>query len=399
MFWPVPSACIGGSLTAVLNADSIPSYSVQELNVSVGALLERGFAPRFLVHGSALRPQIKKGHLWLTLSDGDASITVVCWASRLQQLNFVPAEGEGVTVVGKLNFWAARASLAVQAIDLRPSRSTIERRFEAVKALLSKEGLIDSSRQRSLPLAPQRIALLTSVPSSALADMLRTAKERWPLTELLVIPIPVQGDVAPKICSVLERLAQQVESLRVNAVVLARGGGSREDLMVFDDEVLCRTLAHFPVPVVTGLGHEDDLTVADLVADFRAATPTAAIVSLLPARTAALQFLSQCRRQLLQSQIWRLRREEERLIQRRDVLVQSCPAAVAARKRERLKQRRQLLQALSPQRWLARGFATVTRSDGRLLQTVADASPSQPLVIHLSDGEIDVSTVAIRSNS
>ena len=399
MCWPVPSAFIGGSLTAVLNADTIPSYSVQELNTSVGALLERGFAPRFLVHGSALRPQIKKGHLWLTLSDGDASITVVCWASRLQQLNFVPAEGEGVTVVGKLNFWAARASLAVQAIDLRPSRSTIERRFEAVKALLSKEGLIDSSRQRSLPLAPQRIALLTSVPSSALADMLRTAKERWPLTELLVIPIPVQGDVAPKICSVLERLAQQVESLRVNAVVLARGGGSREDLMVFDDEVLCRTLAHFPVPVVTGLGHEDDLTVADLVADFRAATPTAAIVSLLPTRSAALQFLSQCRRQLLQSQIWRLRREEERLIQRRDALIQASPTAVVGRRRERLEQRGQLLQALSPQRWLARGFATVTRSDGHLLQTVADASPSQPLVIHLSDGEIDVSTVAIRSNS
>ncbi len=395
----MPSAFIGGSLTAVLNADTIPSYSVQELNTSVGALLERGFAPRFLVHGSALRPQIKKGHLWLTLSDGDASITVVCWASRLQQLNFVPAEGEGVTVVGKLNFWAARASLAVQAIDLRPSRSTIERRFEAVKALLSKEGLIDPSRQRSLPLAPQRIALLTSVPSSALADMLRTAKERWPLTELLVIPIPVQGDVAPKICSVLERLAQQVESLRVNAVVLARGGGSREDLMVFDDEVLCRTLAHFPVPVVTGLGHEDDLTVADLVADFRAATPTAAIVSLLPTRSAALQFLSQCRRQLLQSQIWRLRREEERLIQRRDALIQASPTAVVGRRRERLEQRGQLLQALSPQRWLARGFATVTRSDGHLLQTVADASPSQPLVIHLSDGEIDVSTVAIRSNS
>ena len=395
----MPSAFIGGSLTAVLNADTIPSYSVQELNTSVGALLERGFAPRFLVHGSALRPQIKKGHLWLTLSDGDASITVVCWASRLQQLNFVPAEGEGVTVVGKLNFWAARASLAVQAIDLRPSRSTIERRFEAVKALLSKEGLIDSSRQRSLPLAPQRIALLTSVPSSALADMLRTAKERWPLTELLVIPIPVQGDVAPKICSVLERLAQQVESLRVNAVVLARGGGSREDLMVFDDEVLCRTLAHLPVPVVTGLGHEDDLTVADLVADFRAATPTAAIVSLLPTRSAALQFLSQCRRQLLQSQIWRLRREEERLIQRRDALIQASPTAVVGRRRERLEQRGQLLQALSPQRWLARGFATVTRSDGHLLQTVADASPSQPLVIHLSDGEIDVSTVAIRSNS
>jgi len=394
----VPSACIGGSRTAALNADSIPSYSVQELNASVGALLERGFAPRFLVHGSALRPQIKKGHLWLTLSDGDASITVVCWASRLKQLNFVPTEGEGVTVVGKLNFWSARASLAVQAIDLRPSRSTIERRYEAVKELLSQEGLIDPSRKRFLPPVPKRIALLTSVPSSALADMLRTAQERWPLTELLVIPIPVQGDVAPKICSVLERLAEHVESLHVNAVVLARGGGSREDLMVFDDESLCRRLAHFPVPVVTGLGHEDDRTVADLVADFRAATPTAAIVSLLPTRTSALQFLSQCRQQLQQSQRWRLRREKERLLQRRDTLRRSNPAAGVARRRDRLEQRRQLLEALSPQRWLARGFATVSNGDGRLLQSVADARPSQPLIIHLSDGEIDVNTVAIRSS-
>lgn len=394
----MPSACIGGSRTAALNADSIPSYSVQELNASVGALLERGFAPRFLVHGSALRPQIKKGHLWLTLSDGDASITVVCWASRLKQLNFVPAEGEGVTVVGKLNFWSARASLAVQAIDLRPSRSTIERRYEAVKELLSQEGLIDPSRKRFLPPVPKRIALLTSVPSSALADMLRTAQERWPLTELLIIPIPVQGDVAPKICSVLERLAERVESLQVNAIVLARGGGSREDLMVFDDEVLCRRLAHYPVPVVTGLGHEDDRTVADLVADFRAATPTAAIVSLLPTRTSALQFLSQCRQQLQQSQRWRLRREKERLLQRRDTLQHSNPAAGVARRRDRLEQRQQLLQALSPQRWLARGFATVSNSDGRLLQSVADARPSQPLIIHLSDGEIDVNTVAIRSS-
>jgi len=394
----VPSACIGGSCTAALNAESIPGYSVQELSASVGALLERGFAPRFLVHGSALRPQIKKGHLWLTLSDGDASITVVWWASRLKQLNFVPTEGEGVTVVGKLNFWSARASLAVQAIDLRPSRSTIERRYEAVKELLSQEGLIDPSRKRFLPPVPKRIALLTSVPSSAPADMLRTAQERWPLTELLAIPIPVQGDVAPKICSVLERLAEHVESLHVNAVVLARGGGSREDLMVFDDESLCRRLAHFPVPVVTGLGHEDDRTVADLVADFRAATPTAAIVSLLPTRTSALQFLSQCRQQLQQSQRWRLRREKERLLQRRDTLRRSNPAAGVARRRDRLEQRRQLLQALSPQRWLARGFATVSNSDGRLLQSVADARPSQPLIIHLSDGEIDVNTVAIRSS-
>ena len=204
-------------------ANAIPSYSVKELNSAVGSLLERGFAPRFLVQGTASRPQVKKGHLWMNLTDGEATITVVCWASRLNQLDYVPADGDGITVVGKLNFWAARASLAVQAIDIRPSLSTVERRFEAVKALLASEGLIDPAARRHLPLVPTRIALLTSVPSSALADMLRTARERWPLAELLIVPIPVQGSVAPQICAALEQLNQVQPQLKLDALVLARG--------------------------------------------------------------------------------------------------------------------------------------------------------------------------------
>ena len=281
-----------------MTADAPPTYSVGELNGAIGALLERGFAPRFLVQATVSKPQVKKGHLWLTLTDGEASITAVAWASKLKQLNYVPADGEGVTVVGKLNFWAARATLAVQVLDMRPSLSTVLRRFEAVKAQLETEGLIDPARRRALPAAPQRLAILTSVPSSALADMLRTARERWPLTELVVVPIPVQGDVASRINAVLQKLREAPSTLQADALVLARGGGSREDLMVFDDENVCRTLANFPVPVVTGIGHEDDLTVADLVADHRAATPTAAIVSMLPSREMAVLRLSDRRRQL-----------------------------------------------------------------------------------------------------
>ena len=281
-----------------MTADAPPTYSVRELNTAIGSLLERGFAPRFLVQATASRPQVKKGHLWLTLTDGEASITAVAWASKLQQLNYVPADGEGVTVVGKLNFWGARASLAVQVLDMRPSLNTVLRRFEAVRALLEAEGIIDPLRRRQLPSTPQRVAVLTSVPSSALADMLRTARERWPLSELLVVPIPVQGDVADRICTVLQQLRETPQHLQPDALVLARGGGSREDLMVFDDEQLCRVLAAFPVPVITGIGHEDDLTVADLVADHRAATPTAAIVSLLPSRESALLQLQERHRRL-----------------------------------------------------------------------------------------------------
>ena len=381
-----------------MTANAIPSYSVKELNSAVGSLLERGFAPRFLVQGIASRPQVKKGHLWMNLTDGEATITVVCWASRINQLDYLPADGDGITVVGKLNFWAARASLAVQAIDIRPSLSTVERRFEAVKALLTSEGLIDPAARKRLPLIPKRIALLTSVPSSALADMLRTASERWPLTELLVVPIPVQGAVAPQICAVLEQLNRASLQLKLDALVLARGGGSREDLMVFDDEQVCRAIAAFCCPVVTGLGHEDDLTVADLVADHRAATPTAAIVSLFPSRVSALQTVQQQRLQLMQQQQWRCRRERDQLQQRHQTLQSVHPLTVLQRSRLQLLQRQQLLKALSPDRWLTRGFAKVMQRDGTVLESVSEANPNDDLVIHVRDGQIGVTVQSVQTN-
>ncbi len=392
------SASTGVSPIAALIANAIPSYSVKELNSAVGSLLERGFAPRFLVQGSASRPQVKKGHLWMNLTDGEATITVVCWASRLNQLDYVPADGDGITMVGKLNFWAARASLAVQAIDIRPSLSTVERRFEAVKALLASEGLIDPAARRQLPLVPTRIALLTSVPSSALADMLRTARERWPLAELLIVPIPVQGSVAPQICAALEQLNQVQPQLKLDALVLARGGGSREDLMVFDDEQVCRAIASFCCPVVTGLGHEDDLTVADLVADHRAATPTAAIVSLFPSRDSALQTVRQQRLQLVQQQQWRFKRERERLRQKHQLLQSVQPQTVLQRSRLQLDQRQQLLKALSPDRWLRRGFAKVMQLNGTVLESVSEAKPNDDLVIQLRDGQIGVTVQSVQAN-
>ena len=392
------SASTGVSPIAALIANAIPSYSVKELNSAVGSLLDRGFAPRFLVQGSASRPQVKKGHLWMNLTDGEATITVVCWASRLNQLDYVPADGDGITVVGKLNFWAARASLAVQAIDIRPSLSTVERRFEAVKALLASEGLIDPAARRQLPLVPSRIALLTSVPSSALADMLRTARERWPLAELLIVPIPVQGSVAPQICAALEQLNQVQPQLKLDALVLARGGGSREDLMVFDDEQVCRAIASFCCPVVTGLGHEDDLTVADLVADHRAATPTAAIVSLFPSRDSALQTVRQQRLQLVQQQQWRFKRERERLRQKHQLLQSVQPQTVLQRSRLQLDQRQQLLKALSPDRWLRRGFAKVMQLNGTVLESVSEAKPNDDLVIQLRDGQIGVTVQSVQAN-
>ncbi len=369
-------------------SSGLPRYGVAQLNEAIGSLLERGFAPRFLVDATVSRPQLKKGHLWLTLCDGQASIPAVIWASQLQKLSFVPEEGDGVVVVGKLNFWATQARLTVQILDVRPSLSAVLRQFERVRSLLEPEGLFDPERRRPLPPWPRRIALLTSVPSSALADMLRTAQERWPATRLLVVPIPVQGLVEARITAAIERLAARASELELDAIVLARGGGSREDLAVFDGEELARCLASCPLPVVCGLGHEDDTTIADLVADYRAATPTAAVVALLPDRQAERITLTQHRRHLRQLLILRLQAARQQLVRDRQRLEALHPNLLLEGQRQWLRQQRALLQALSPRHLLERGFALIRDQQGNLVRSITVLTEGDCITVELSDGRL-----------
>ena len=373
-----------------MNGDpGLPRYNVAELNQAIASLLERGFAPRFLLEATVSRPQLKKGHLWLTLVDEQASISGVVWASQLSKLSVQPSEGDGVLVVGKLNFWASRASLCVQILDLRPSLSAVLRQFERVRTQLEPEGLFDPARKQPLPAMPAAIALLTSVPSSALADMLRTAQERWPATRIHVVPIPVQGPVEEHIRARLAEVIARASELSLEAVVLARGGGSREDLAVFDSEALARDLAACPIPVVTGLGHEDDTTIADLVADYRAATPTAAVVALLPDRQHLTMALQQQRALLRQAISHRLQQERLRLDTSHARLMQLHPRQLLANARQQLLQRVELLQALSPQRLLERGFALLHGSDGQLVRSVQQVQTGDGLHVVVADGRIN----------
>ncbi|MEO1003048.1 MAG: exodeoxyribonuclease VII large subunit [Cyanobacteria bacterium J06638_7] len=368
---------------------SLQRYSVSSLNRTVSGLLDRGFAPRFLLDASVSRPQLKKGHLWMTLVDDSASISAVVWASQLSRLSYQPADGDGVLVVGRLNFWAARASLSVQVLDLRPSLSTVLRAFERVHDRLAPTGLFDAERKRPLPEAPSRIAMLTSVPSSALADMLRTAAERWPATTVVVVPIPVQGGVEEQIVAALESLASRAHALGVEAIVLARGGGSREDLAVFDGERLALAIAASPVPVVSGIGHEDDTTIADLVADYRAATPTAALVALLPDRRQAGPALRHLRRHLAQLLGLRLQGERQQLGRLQERLRQLHPRGLLQRRRQDLESGRLLLRALSPQHVLERGFSLVRTADGRLLRSATELHSGATVRLQFADGRAD----------
>lgn len=379
----------------------MPSYTVSELNAAIGKLLERGFAPRFILNASVSRAQIKKGHLWITLTDGKATITTVVWSSRLKNLKFIPNESDGILVIGKLNFWQARANLVVEALDIRPSISTVLRQFEIVKERLILEGVIDESRRKPLPEYPRSIAILTSVPSSALADILRISKERWPLTKLFIVPIPVQGatHIARKIQLAIVNLLESETSNLLDAIVIARGGGSREDLMVFDNEELCRELSSCPIPIVTGIGHEDDWTVADLVADYRAATPTAAILSLLPSREEAILHCKQMKRRLEENISFLIRKHRQTLTERLKNFEKQNPLTVLQRQKIKLGQKSLLLKALSPDKWLLRGFALISDVFANPVLKAKDVSETDKVIIQFYDGEIIAITETINFTS
>tara|TARA_Y100001968_G_scaffold175742_1_gene161070 strand:+ start:145 stop:1296 length:1152 start_codon:yes stop_codon:yes gene_type:complete len=372
-----------------LQFESLPTYSVKELNDSIGSLLRRGFAPGFLLRASVSKSQLKRGHLWMTFTDGKASIDGVVWSSQLSKIKFRPKEEDGVLIFGKLNFWSAQARLSINVLDIRASLSTVLKKFEVVRELLIKDGLINDQRQRELPKIPSCIAVLTSIPSSALADILRTAKERWPLTKLVLIPIPVQGEVVLKLQLILKKLSNLYLQYGIEVIVLARGGGSREDLMLFDDEKICRELAHFPIPIVTGIGHEDDLTVADLVADHRASTPTAAIVDLLPSREIALSECIEKKRRLFDYLNWIIRYQRNNLMNRLNHFKSYSPLSLIKKNRIELLQRSKLLNASSPQHLLGRGFCIATNQQGELIKSVKELELKKNIHIEFKDGNID----------
>ena len=382
------------SLTDLKNAkQSLTTYSVKELNESIGLLLSRGFAPKFILEATVSKSQIKKGHLWLTLTDGKASVDGVAWSSTVKSLKFLPKQDDGVVIIGKLNFWESQARVSVQVFDIRPSISTVLRKFEIVKSKLFKEGLIDDSLRKKLPKYPHSLGILTSVPSSALADMLRTSKERWPLTKLHIIPIPVQGNNENKLKSILSKL--KINKLKLEALIIARGGGSREDLMLFDSEIIAREIATSPIPVITGIGHEDDLTVSDLVADHRSATPTAAIVDLLPSREIEKNKFLQNKQLLKYYLKLFFQNAKKSLITKQSIFQSYSPRLLIKNKRTRINYMYEILNALSPRKLLKRGFALITDESGNSIYSVKNIKENDKLLVQFYDGKItaDVDTL------
>jgi exodeoxyribonuclease VII large subunit len=350
------------------------------------------------------------GHLYFTLKDPDASIRCVMWRSTVPRLSYLPAgDGEAVLAHGHVSVYEQSGQYQFYVDELEPvGLGALHAQFEQLKARLAQEGLFDEARKRPPPTFPRRIGVVTSPVGAALRDILNVLRRRYPLAEVILSPTQVQGeDAPPQIVSALGALSH-VEG--VDVIILARGGGSLEDLWAFNDERVARAVVASPIPVVCGVGHETDFTIADFVADLRAPTPSAAAELVTPdqdelarhLRLVVAQLLSAAgeaiaeRRRLLAGEVRALRRLSpqtwiDQRRQRVDDLSHVAQTDIAHQLslgRERLSGLSSRLSALNPEATLARGYAIIRHEgDTRVVSRVGQVSPGDRLSVRVSDGE------------
>jgi exodeoxyribonuclease VII large subunit len=225
-------------------------------------------------------------HWYFTLKDGECQLDCVMWASSTASAACRPADGIEVVVEGTPTHYGprGRTQLVVRAIERRGA-GTLQQRFEELCRTLRAQGYFDEARKAPLPAYPRAIAVVTSAQGAALQDVLRTARLRAPFVRILAVDVPVQGDAAaPAIARAIDALDRRAAELEIDAVIVTRGGGSIEDLWAFNERAVADAIFRARIPVVAAIGHESDVTVAELVADRRASTPTAAVMLLLPDR-------------------------------------------------------------------------------------------------------------------
>ena len=256
-------------------------YTVSRLNREARALLERSFPPLWIEGEISNLARPSSGHVYFCLKDTGAQIRCALFRSQLRLAAVPPREGMHVLVRARLTLYEGRGEyqLVVEHLE-EAGEGALRRAFEALKTRLAQEGLFAADRKKPLPRLPRRIGLITSPSGAVLHDIVTTLKRRFPAIPVLLYPVPVQGrSAAPAIAEAIRLAGARREC---DVLILARGGGSLEDLWAFNEEIVARALAHCPVPVVSAVGHETDFTIADLAADVRAPTPTAAAELVSP---------------------------------------------------------------------------------------------------------------------
>ncbi len=392
------------------------------------------------------------GHIYFSLKDGGAVIAAVMWRGNAFRHTWLPRAGDQILAHGYVGVYPERGSYQFYADELRPAgRGQLYAQFEALKQKLAAEGLFDVTRKRAIPPVPRQIGIVTSPAAAALQDVLRTLAQRWPLAAVILFPAQVQGADAPgQIAAALHaanhfpanvsysgrspvsdfadlpllsdnrtpesgaasepQAPQDGDALDI--ILLVRGGGSIEDLWAFNEEKVAYAIAASKTPIIAGIGHETDFTIADFVADLRAPTPTAAAVAATPSGSEVLEGVRQTHSWLLREgenaveerrlQWEELRRRLQRSAPSRQIdlarqrlddaeeRLQRAVAQMLRQRKERLAFGATRLQSLNPSSVLTRGYSIVQREDGAVVTTPEQSSPGERLLVRAAGGTYPV---------
>ena len=403
--------------------------SVSQIVYQIRSRLETGFRDVW-VQGEVSNLRIPpSGHLYFTLKDSEAQIPAVCFRMRRRYLKFRPEDGMELLARGSVSVYAPRGQVQLMVSHLEPlGRGALQLAFEQLKERLSKEGLFDPAHKLKLPLFPARVGVVTSPSGAAVRDILRVLQERNDRVGVLIYPATVQGPTAPpQIAEGIRELARRGD---VDTIIIARGGGSWEDLWAFNDEALARTIFESRVPIISAVGHETDFTIADFVADVRAATPSAAAETVSAAREELAQRTAHLEKRALQAMSLVLLGKRQRLraltssrgfvdaetrlkffLQRLDDLngrfLKALPAFLAPMGtrleqsahalehrmdlylkglKQRLGETAGRLQAYSPLAVLERGYAIITTGSGQVVREAAQVSDGELVQVRTGRG-------------
>ncbi|MCZ6857590.1 MAG: exodeoxyribonuclease VII large subunit [Gemmatimonadetes bacterium] len=380
---------MGGELDLFFSAapaSSDGAWTVVQVTRRARQLVEAGI-PALWIKGEVTNfKAYRSGHWYFSLRDAEAQIRCVMWRSDNQRLSTPPEDGLQVYAEGRPTVWEERGEFRITVKKLIPTDADgqWELRLQKAKAALERDGLLDPARRRPLPRFPSRIAVITSPDGAALHDIRTVIERRWPAVEILFIPTRVQGDAAEReLCRALGLLNKIV----VDVAIVGRGGGSREDLWAFNSEKVARAVAAAKVPIISAVGHEEDVALTDLVADVRAPTPSAAGETVVPDRGETNRVIAVLAQRLGRSLTNRTRLGAERLARTVDRLHGAMSGQIEARG-TRLATLSAKLDALSPLKVLNRGYAVARDDEGMVLKSVASYKKGMDFRLTVTDGDV-----------
>ncbi|MCQ2489871.1 MAG: exodeoxyribonuclease VII large subunit [Clostridia bacterium] len=385
-------------------------YSVAQLNNYVKSLMDYDLTLKalFLVGEISNFKAHSSGHMYMTLKDDKSSIKAVMFRGNASKLKFMPSDGMKIIAFGSVSVFERDGAYQFYIENMQPDGvGSLSIAFEQLKEKLQKEGLFDTSAKKPLPKYPKTVGVVTSPTGAAFQDICNVLGRRWPLARIVISPALVQGETAPR--SIVEAIEDLDSSDEADVIIVARGGGSIEDLWCFNDERVARAIFDAKTPIISGVGHETDFTIADFVADMRAPTPSAAAEIVVPdvlAERDHIMQLTMRSQKLMLNRISTLRTSLNLLTSRNvmqgpvalinerrlllDNFVDRMNAAVSAKvsgDKSNFVVLASKLDAFSPLKVLSRGYS-ITEGDKGVIKSVEDVSPGDKISIRLNDGTI-----------